>query len=283
MRIWIVGGLALVLMFGVLPAQAVEPLVLYDDFHGTQLDPAKWVGDQYSALVDPAGIPVGGFLDMARELFFGRLRLAARYFGYPFDQFSVPGRLRLSFIKPAVVTAIDATLVVTRAEAVACTSNPDFPARAAARLSGFFFNTTGATNENTDDVMAYIRVQRQSDSTDPEHVLQIVGNVNLCHDPSCSGTTPLGGVSLGKVYLWQPVRLRVQWDQANHRFVFQRDHQAELYVNYTVPDTWPSVQPAKRVELAPEVPNCTATPRANAFMEVLVDKVLVNKSGVILP
>jgi hypothetical protein len=43
------------------------------------------------------------------------------------------------------------------------------------------------------------------------------------------------------------------------------------------------VQPVKRVEPAPEVPNCTATPRANTFMEVLVDKVLVNKSAVILP
>ena len=93
----------------------------------------------------------------------------------------------------------------------------------------------------------------------------------------------MGTVSLGTVHLWQPLRLKLQWDQANHRFIFQRDHQAELYVTYTVPDTLPSVQPLKRVELAPEVPNCTATPRANAFMELLVDKVLVNKSAAPLP
>jgi hypothetical protein len=45
MRTLMVGSLALVLTVGVLPVQAVEPLALYDDFHGTQLDPAKWAGD----------------------------------------------------------------------------------------------------------------------------------------------------------------------------------------------------------------------------------------------
>jgi hypothetical protein len=75
----------------------------------------------------------------------------------------------------------------------------------------------------------------------------------------------------------------MQWDQANHRFIFQRDHQAEVYVDYAVPDVQRSLFPFKRVELAHEVPNCTTAPRANAFMELLVDKVLVNQSAVPLP
>jgi hypothetical protein len=190
----------------------------------------------------------------------------------------------LSFTKPAPVTAIEATLLVTRAEAVGCASNPGIPARAQARLSGYFFNTTTPTLGNTNDVFAFVRVQRWSDSTDPEHVLQIVGLVLLCLDSTCYATTTLGApVSLGTVYLWQPVRLRIQWDQANHRFIFQRDHQAEVYVDYTVPDVQPSLFPFKRVELAHEVPNCRTAPRANAFMELLVDKVLVNQSAVPLP
>jgi hypothetical protein len=286
MRTWIVGGLALVLTVGVLPAQAVEPLGLYDDFHGTQLDPAKWAGDQ-SAAITISSLPVGGLLDAVREVLFGRLRLGARYYGSPsLDTGAPSGRLRLSFTKPAPVTAIDATLLVTRAEAVGCASNQEFAARAQARLSGFFFNTTTPPTPivgNTNDVFAFVRVQRWSDSTDPEHVLQIVGFVLLCLDPYCNGTSQLGTVSLGTVYLWQPVRLRIQWDQANHRFIFQRGHQAEVYVDYIVPDIQPSLFPFKRVELAHEVPNCTTAPRANAFMELLVDKVLVNQSAVPLP
>jgi hypothetical protein len=273
-------------MVGVLPAQAVEPLGLYDDFHGTQLDPAKWAGDQ-TAAVFSEGLPAGGLLDAVREVVLGRLRLGARHYGSPGnDNGAQTGRFRLSFFHPQPVTAIDATLLVTRAEAVGCASNPGVRARTRARLSGFFFNTGSAPASppsNSNDVLAFVSVQRLSDSTDPEHVLQIVGSLQLCTDSSCNATVTLHDVSLGTVHLWQPVRLRIQWDQANHRFIFQRDHQAEVYVPYTVADTQPSLLPAKRVELAQDAPNCTTVPRANAFMELLVDKVLVNQSAAPLP
>ena len=270
MRTWIVGSLALVLTIGILPAQAVEPLALYDDFHGTQLDPAKWVGEQ--------GLPL---LDTAREVVSNRLHLSARSYGSP--SVSSP-RWRVAFIQSSAVTAIEATLQVTGAEAVGCDGNAE-PARAQARLSGYFFNAspTGSSNGRTDDVFAFVRVQRFSDSTDPEHVLQIVGFVLHCRNSDCSATDTLGDVNLGTVNLWQSVRLRIQWDQANHRFIFQRDRHAEVYVAYTVSDTSPSSFSGKRIELAHEVPACATAPRADVSMEVLIDKVLVNESAVPLP
>jgi len=90
-------------------------------------------------------------------------------------------------------------------------------------------------------------------------------------------------VSLGTVNMWQPVRLRIQWDQANHRFIFQWDRQAEVYVEYPVSATRLSSYPVKRVEIAHELPSCTTEPRANASMELVVDRVLVNQSAVPLP
>jgi hypothetical protein len=165
MRTWIVGSLALVLTLGVLPAQAVEPLRLYDDFQGTQLDPAKWAGDQTAAILSE-GVPAGGLLDAVREVVLGRLRLGARHYGSAGnDNGTQTGRFRLSFFHPQPVTAIDATLLVTRAEAIGCASNPGVRARARVRLSGFFFNTgssPASLPSNLNDVLAFVSVQRLS-------------------------------------------------------------------------------------------------------------------------
>jgi hypothetical protein len=277
MRTWIVGSLALVLTIGILPAQAIEPLALYDDFHGTRLDPPKWVADQSE------GLPLFGLQDAVREVILGRLRLGANSYANPTR--SISPRWRAVFTASPRVTAIDATLMVTRAEAVGCASNTAAVTQANARLSGFFFNTapTGPTAGSLNDVLAFVRVERWSDSTDPEYVLQVHGYVLRCNDPDCNATDSLGTVSLGTVHLWQPVRLLIQWDQANHRFIFQRDRQAAVYAPYTVPDTLPSLMPVKRVEIAHRVPNCSDVPPPHALMELLVDKVLVNQSAVPLP
>ena len=74
-------------------------------------------------------------------------------------------------------------------------------------------------------------------------------------------------------------KLRVQWDRDNHRFIFQRDDNAEVFAPYTVSDSAPPGIQVKLLDALHLVPNCTATPRPMAFIEALFDDVMVNASA----
>ncbi len=282
-----VGVLVLILAVGVLPAQALEPLALYDDFNTPRLNPTKWTGseDGTNYFTLPYGRNGGGLLETIREIHGNRLHLSARYSASPFSDIGLGfgGRLRLAFTNPSLVTAIEATLHVRAVEAIGCPTHPGDLSRAQARVGGYFFNTQGPPyNGNLNDVFATVRLLRSSDSTDAPNVLHVVGRVFLCKDSGCNSTITLGDPDLGTVLIGEVVRLRVQWDPANHRFLFQRDQEPEVDVGYTVPDSYASVSPAKRIDIAHEAPNCTSAD-AHAYMEIYADDVFVNESAVLSP
>ena len=79
--------------------------------------------------------------------------------------------------------------------------------------------------------------------------------------------------------LGEMVRLRVQWDRDNHRFIFQRDDDPEVLAPYAVSDSDPPGIQFKNLGAMHFVPNCTATPRPVAFIEALFDDVMVNESA----
>lgn len=260
----------LMILAGV-PVQAVEPLALYDDFNAKSIDASKWSGEQS-----------GRLLEVAREIHGNRLRLAARAFGSPSP---IPGefssRFRLPFTNPAAVTAIEATVAVRKVEATGCPGNP-LPTRAQMRLSGFFFNT-GTTppppDNGTNDVLAFVRIERFSDSADPEGVLRVRGILFHCSDPNCNFGAILSNQNLGSIEVGGRVRLRIQWDPDSDQFIFERDDQPEVFAPYAVSDVLPPGLQTKRVELAHEVANCSAA-GSTAFMEVFVNDVFVNASAV---
>ena len=76
------------------------------------------------------------------------------------------------------------------------------------------------------------------------------------------------------------MRLRVQWDRDNHRFIFQRDDDPEVFASYTMSDSAPPAIPAKSLDALHFVPNCQTTPRPMAFIEAWFDDVMVNESAV---
>jgi hypothetical protein len=84
---------------------------------------------------------------------------------------------------------------------------------------------------------------------------------------------------LGPVKRGEIVRLRVQWDQNNHRFIFQRDDAPEVLAPYAVSDTAPPGNAVKLLDAMLFVPNCTATPRPVAFIEAWFDDIMVNESA----
>lgn len=264
---------ACVVLFVVLmsvPTQALEPLVLYDDFNAKLLNPQKWFG---------FGGGSGG-LEFIRQIQFNRLQLLSRCYGRTDSDTGTrlcnPG---LSFPQPALVTAIAATFQVNEVQATRCPTPGSAASDTRALLYGSFFNTATPTpGSSLNDVVAQIYIARSSNSTDSPNVLGVGAIVYQCAS-NCSTNTILGSKGLGASNVGERVKLRMQWDQDMHRFIFQRDDAPEVFIAYSVPDTAPPGAPGKFVQAASSVANCTATPRPSGFMSVYLDDVFVNVSA----
>ena len=111
-------------------------------------------------------------------------------------------------------------------------------------------------------------------------MLRINAGVLLCSNAQCSGGTTLVGGPLGTVAAGVAVTIRVQWEPANDRFVFQRGNRAELLAPYTVSDVAPAGNPNKILAVNTSVPNCTVTPRPTTVMSASFDDVFLNVSAI---
>ena len=268
-------------------AEAVEPLKAYDSFEVGPISPNRWDGISFgdnifaaannlyegnrTIVVDPLGV-VGNLRN---------LRILNRSYGTTGDNTGKTfGAYGLNFKNPGTVTAIRARVQArTNPLSRGCSLNPD-NAGAQAGLMGIFFNAAQPTTGAIDGVLAVVGVERKSNSADPANVLQVRASVHKCLDADCLNGVVLGSVSLGTVTVGQWVTLLVQWDQVNHRFIFQRDSQAKQFVPYTVSDTTPPGLPLKRIGVNNFVPHCTDPARPVASMNALFDNVAVNQSTI---
>jgi len=216
------------------PGNAEERLVPYDDFNATQIDPDKWFGIEHRTE------PRGASTEAIRQIQDNRLRLVYRSYGRTdSDSGMSRNEFLLMFQNSAAVTAIKATVQVTDAAATSCPGNPEATS-AGAMLGGRFFSTVPSTpGSAAKDVVATIRLVRRSDSTDPPDVLRVRCAVFHCANAVCTAGSMLHFQDIGPAKLGEMVRLRVQWDRDNHRFIFQRDDDPEVLVRYTVSDTAP--------------------------------------------
>lgn len=262
--------LAVLLILAASPTQALESLVLYDDFTSKHIDPHKWSGQDF-----------GRGTEAVRKIQDHRLRMFFRTFGETASdrdsRFSV---LRLGVLNPAAVTAIQATVTVRDFKVTGCPTNAQ-PSFVFARVFGFFFHAgTPTPGDSTNDVLAMTRLQRRSDSTDPPGTLRALGVVLECTDPACNGVKGLGFVDLGLVSRHQPATLLLQWDKEAHRFIFKLDANTGV-VNYFVTDAAPPSFQVKSLEVNGDIANCTATPRPAGSMDALFDNVFVNASAAV--
>ena len=255
------------------PGNAEERLVPYDDFNATQIDPDKWFG------IECGPEPRSASTEAIRQIQDNRLRLVYRAYGRTdSDSGMSRNELGLFFHNSAAVTAIKATVQVTDAAATSCPGNPEatisWPL-----LGGRFFGTAPSTpGSAATDVGALIALVRGSDSTDPPDILRGICEVLHCTSAG-TGVSELHRQDLGPVKLGEMVRLRVQWDRDNHRFIFQRDEDQEVLAPYTVSDSGPPGVQVKLLVALNLVPACTATPRPVAFIEAFFDDVMVNESA----
>jgi len=246
---------------------AVEPLVLYDDFNAEQLDAGKWVREE-----DGTG-------KSSVQLQDNRLRLFNRSYGKTdSDKGQDGGGIFLSFPKLAAVTAIKATVQVRDVKTTGCPGNSE-ATRVSTFLGGPFFSATSPTAGGVlRTVWALIGLVRGSDMTSSTEVMSVVSRVGQCTTADCKESTWLHSRYLGPIKRGEMATLRVQWDQDNHRFIFQRDDDPEIIFPYTLSDTVAPRGRHKGLRIGYGAANCT-TSRSEAFMETWFGNVFVNESA----
>ena len=272
MRIMLGGWIVVSVFLTRTLAYAVEPMALYDDFNTAEIDPDKWVREEG-----------GSGTELIVQIQDNRLRLFNRSYGKTdSDRGKDDSRLFLTFSNPAAVTAIKATVQVNDVRATGCPSNPRVTS-AVTFLGGSFFNTATPTpGSEVNDVVAAIGMVRRSDMRFPANVLYAISLVMHCTNADCKESTYLHSRGLGPVKRGEMATLRVQWDRDNHRFIFQRDDDLEVFAPYALSDTAPPSRQRKGLRIGYEPANCRATPatpRPVALIEAFFDHVFVNESA----
>jgi len=244
--------------------------VLYDDFSGNQIDPAKWIGaggDQYLRETERTLVP-------EREHPQGhRLKLAQRaYSDVLTDTNGTGGIFGLAFTRPDSVNDITFRVEVENTSTIACASNPTQETLAGAEFRGRFFNTEIFPGPSSfGDVEAVISLTRHANLGPELHVEALFEH---CDDFFCGARTNLGFAELGVTSVGRPTTLHIKWDHPNHQFVFQMNSKASVTLPYTVPDFSPPSVTVKSIDLARVIPNCTSFPRPLASMEAYFDNIV---------
>jgi 5'-nucleotidase, C-terminal domain len=279
MKLAIVCGVIIVAVLASNPASALEPLVLYDNFNAKVLTPDKWFGKE--SLDQGVVILESGRRQKTEPLFkFRGLNIINRSFastgsdaGYSQSSNS------LVFADGSGITTIQAIVLAKKIQATGCSAENEFATTARVRIGGAFFNTAGAEEGNqTNDVFAFLDIERAIESDSPANVLNIRGRVAICTNAACSSSTEIGSQDMGKVKVNQKIRIRMTWDPDNNRFIFQKGKAPEVYVAYNALTYTPGTPNGgnKRLEVQHDLPNCTSAPRPMAHMEAFFDNVVIN-------
>jgi hypothetical protein len=267
-------GLVCWLVLAGMPAQAFEPLVLYDPFTAKHIDPEKWSGAEGFAA------PRNPNAEAVRVILGGALRVQLTTYGnMSANSEAQHGRFGLALANPDPVTAMAAQVTVLSAEAEDCADNPAV-SRARAQLLGFFFNdgSSMGPNDRTGDILAGMNKDLDRDGR------SIVAFISRCMDASCTSSPTL--VSHVFERTWSPRHpdtLQLQWDRDGHQFLFAVNPWttgAETVALFSpASDVLPAVQDFKALRVSHSAANCTEA-RTKASMAATFDDVLLNASAV---
>lgn len=246
-------------------ALALEPFRIYDQFSDAVVSPDRWLAGERVLTVHS-----GGLILMQRSW-----PLTTTDFGAGFSSWNDP------LANPGSVTAIRARVNVRAVEVSTCATNPAV-SQSRARIIGGFFNA-GAPVPGTqiNDVTAQVRVNRASNSADPDGVLRVQGLLQHCTNADCSTTLVIGNVvELGTVNVGEPTVIEMQWDKPGKTFYFARDRGAYRgTVAYTEDDTLPPSILFRQLSTRVDLPNCQNAPRSPGTVDARFDNVQVNQSA----
>jgi hypothetical protein len=208
------------------------------------------------------GSEVAGGQEITRKVKNLHLNMRYRMEGFTnSDTGFADGANILSTTNPTQITQMAADAKIKSYETHECATNPRLTRVRTIRLEIIKFNDGSSTgpSDRTGDHLGRVQVVRDSDSTDPPEILQVVGSIHRCQNADCSdqkrfgGDNPLGPVTVGKQH-----QVRVIWDQANHQFLFGLNTNADVAVPYTASDSAPAVQPEATLSQRATPANCTS-------------------------
>jgi len=261
------------------PSVSSAQLTLYDDFGGGIIDPERWFGTgQDGGVANPT-------TEVVRAIKSGRLQLRLNQYGSEnSDSGTSTGQVRLNIPNGGSITTLQAIVTVTSADVGACATNPSTTVRARAQVDGGFFNDGSSTGpaDRTGDIIAGI--QKMSD-TALGNVIQAF--IVRCTNASCSATGAVAG-SGSQVFTtaWAPNQshaLTVQWDAANHQFIYSVRHALRTFLfgktetitlPYVESDAHAPVVPFRQLVVNNSAANCTGG-QQHAFMDVFFDQVMI--------
>lgn len=256
---------AVLMALGASTAGAAETYASYDNFTGaTRIDPARWTAPERSRVIK------GGVLSMTQ-----------RDIG---SQTADAGSLNSSFgtnvDNPSTITQMRGSMTVNAYEMTACAGNSTQTA-VQVRMGGAFFSMGGtAPGSRINDVLAFVRMSRSTDSADGAGVLRVTGDIFQCTVEDCnSNTITLGSADLGTIAVGQTLSLRLEWDKPRKRFNFYRGSDPVQRVAYTVDDGFTPFQDFKQLGTRTNVANCFSGSRAAAYVDAKFDNFSVNLSG----
>lgn len=243
--------------------QAAEAYGAYDGFGAPRLDSDRW-----------------NALERTRQVRSGALNMVQRDLGSQLSDTGSTGQtFATSMRNPASITQMRATVVVADHAVTACPGRTE-ASDVQARIGGFWFNAgPSVPGSYENDVLALVRVIRSTASADPAGVLRAEGVIARCNSADCATSVVVESRDLGTVAQGVQVALRIDWEQAAHRFVFRRDSETPVAVPYTLADGLPPTFPSKDLSTRTRLAQCFSGPRTEGHIDVRFDNVQVNSSA----
>jgi len=271
-----------------LAGAARAQFVIYDDFSGGVIDPARWAGLSTEGSFDA---PTAQLLRVEDN---GSLDLALTSWGSAAsDSGSILSRQGLNITQLGTpggsgsITGLKARVAVVNAKAQDCATNPETaaPSRADTQVIGAFFNDGSSTgpSDRTGDIIAVFVLEKA-----PGGVNRIGASVNRCPNATCSPgssvitSIPANPATFATTWtLGQPLVLKLVWNPLVGQFTFtvknpttQQTEAKNIVYSPNVSDTAPPTLDFKSVRLLNRVENC-ASGRKRVQMEARFDTVEV--------
>jgi hypothetical protein len=234
---------------------------LYDDFSASTLDPAKWVGF--------GGDPY--WLDLSRVPGKGMEFHGVGYAPTTDNSSAYGGAWGIAITSPVSVTGVAYSFSVRKAVTVAC-KNSDQPAATSTDFEGSFFNASDGSSIVGDVELSVAAVQHNTDGKNAP--LSVIANAWECADKNCA-RSDLFNQTIGTVNRGVNNTVSINWDKANHRFVFNLNG-SQTIIGYAVSDASATFFPYKGFDIQRYVPYCKAGKRPYTLIDATLGPVYVN-------